>query len=399
MHHNENGFPLDLLLRWMFSLAALNEPGLLYPERVRRIHDAELQDGYLMPAFFHLPLLTADEVAIGQPSELYREMAEAGADHHYWETVDHTKVVAAGPRACFLGGWHDIFLDGLLADFERQQAAGLRSYLLVGPWSHLQYDGYVSSSFQLGLAWFDHVLKGSPTRPQRSPVRLFVQGAGVWRDEERWPPPSSTVRLHLHGNGAVKTGRLFLEPPAVDAAPDRYRYDPADPTPNLGGPKLAGDAGPVDNRPLEQRADVLVFSTSPLRADLEIVGYVAAELYVSSSQPSADFFVRLTDVDLRGRSLNVCDGIVRVEPGRGDLLADGSVRVTVPMSATAYRFKAGHRVRVQVSSGAHPRFARNLGTAGNQATMTTMAVADQTLYHDSVRPSALLLPVVTGGVS
>lgn len=399
MHHNENGFPLDLLLRWMFSLVALNEPGLPYPERVRRIHDAELQDGYLMPAFFHLPLLTADEVAIGQPSELYREMAEAGADHRYWDMVDHTNVVATGPRACFLGGWHDIFLDGLLADFERQQAAGLRSCLLVGPWSHLDYEGYVSTSFDQGLAWFDYVLKGNPTPPQKKPVRLYVQGAGEWRDEQRWPPPSTTVRLYLQGNGAAKTGRLFLETPAAGAAPDPYRYDPADPTPNLGGPKLAGDAGPVDNRPLEQRADVLVYSTPPLRADLEIVGYVAAELYVRSSLPSADFFVRLTDVDVQGRSLNVCDGIVRVEPGRGELLTDGVVRVTVPMSATAYRFKSNHRLRVQVASGAHPRFARNLGAAGNQATLTTLTVADQIVYHDLAHPSALLLPVVAGGVS
>ncbi len=407
MSYPANGFPLDLLLRWMFQMQTMDTPDLGAFERMQRINDAAVQDRFLRPAFDHLPILTADELAIGHPGALYREMAEAGAAHDYWRASDHSAAVGGAPPANFTSGWYDLFLDGLLEDYRAQlqaaQAPGKpKPYLTIGPWHHLD-TGYLPVAFTDGLAWFAAHLRGDRSKLRQRPVRLFVMGARRWRSFESWPPPSKEYKLYLHGSGAQKTGRLRWQPVdaaataagSATAAADGYRYNPALPTPNLGGPKMGTDAGQVDNRPLEERADVLIYTTPPLPGDVEIIGYVHAELYVHSSLPFTDFFVRLCDVDSSGRSRNVCDGNFRIEPGRGELQPDGALRITVAMSATAYRFLANHRIRVQVSSGAHPRFARNLGVPEPQVMSTTYQLADQTVYHDAIHPSAVVLPLVT----
>ncbi|MFN8464633.1 MAG: CocE/NonD family hydrolase [Caldilineaceae bacterium] len=407
MSYPANGFPLDLLLRWMFQMQTMDTPNLSMFERMQRINDAVVQDRYLRSAFDHLPILTADELAIGHPGALYREMAEADASHEYWHASDHSAAVASAPPADFTSGWYDLFLDGLLADYTAQlkaaQAPGKpKPYLTIGPWHHLD-TGYLPVAFTDGLAWFSAYLRGDRSKLRKRPVRLFVMGARRWRSFESWPPPSKEYKLYLHGSGAQKTGRLRWQPVdagetaagGANALPDQYRYNPALPTPNLGGAKMGTDAGQVDNRPLEERADVLIYTTPPLPGDVEIIGCVHADLYVRSSLPYTDFFVRLCDVESSGRSLNVCDGNFRIEPGRGELQPDGSLRVTVAMSATAYRFLTNHRIRVQVSSGAHPRYARNLGVPEPQVMSTTYQLADQTVYHDAIHPSAVALPLVT----
>jgi putative CocE/NonD family hydrolase len=396
MRYPENGFPLDLLARWMLQLATMTDPTLPLGERLRRINDAAVQDQLLAAAFNHLPLATADEAAIGHPSPHYRRMAEAERDHPNWRVTNFTDRVAHCPPGDFVSGWYDLFLDGLLDDFCAQQAAGLKPRLTVGPWHHLDLD-YMPLSFRSALDWFDTHLRGAPTQSRRKAVRLFVMGRNRWREFDAWPPRASSTQLYLHGSGAAKTGRLRLEQPSTASAPDHYRYDPADPTPNLGGPKMGSDAGAVDNRTLEARRDVLVFTTTPLTRDLEVIGPIYADLYVRSSTLYTDFFARLCVVDRHGRSLNVCDGNLRLEPGQGEPQPDGSLRVRVALSSTAYCFRAGQRIRLQVSSGAHPRFARNLGTGEPLATGVHMVVAEQTLYHDAAHPSALVLPVVRQG--
>lgn len=393
MEYHDNGFPLDLLLRWMFQIASMDDPEMGVLERLRRINNGTIQDRFLSDAFMHLPIQTADVMAIGKLDPLYREMSSAGPEHPVWQQVDQRAAVPSAPPAVFVSGWYDLFLDGLLEDYTTQATAGCRSRLVVGPWHHMEY-GYMAIAFDAALRWYAAHLRGEPVDAAAKPVRLYVMGANLWREFDQWPPPSQPLRLYLHGNGAVKTGRLFAHTPPTDAPPDTYTYDPADPTPNLGGPKLADGAGIVDNRPLERRKDVLIFSSIPLRADVEFAGPVKLELYVKSSLPTADFFGRLCVVDRSGRSANICDGNFRLESGRGEMQPDGSVRITVAMSATAYRVKAGQRVRLLVASGAHPRFARNLGFPGNQALLTEMQPGQQTVFHDAVHPSALVLPVI-----
>jgi predicted acyl esterase len=197
-----------------------------------------------------------------------------------------------------------------------------------------------------------------------------------------WPPRGyGAQRFHLQAGGALST-----EPPAA-SAPDRYRYDPADPTPAVGGVRMVRDSGRVDNTRLETRPDVLTYTTATLEEDVEIIGEVSAEIWFRSSRPYADVFVRLCDVDARGRSYNICDGLVSLTG------ADEITRATVTLWPTAYRFRRGHRIRLQVSSGAFPRFARNPGTGDPQATATRLVAADQTVHHDPAHPSAVLLPV------
>lgn len=407
MSYPENGFPLDLLLRWMFQMQTMDTPNLSMLERMQRINDARVQDRFLRHAFDHLPILTADELAIGQPGALYREMAEADATHEYWRVSDHSTAAGSAPPADFTSGWYDLFLDGLLDDYTAQLNAARPAgrpvpYLTIGPWSHLD-TGYLPVAFTDGLAWFSAYLRGDRSKLRQRPVRLFVMGARRWRSFESWPPPSKEYKLYLQGSGAQKTGRLRWQPVdagetaagGANALPDQYRYNPALPTPNLGGAKMGTDAGQVDNRSLEERSDVLIYTTPPLPGDVEIIGYVHADLYVRSSLLYTDFFVRLCDVESSGRSLNVCDGNFRIEPGRGELQPDGSLRIRVAMSATAYRFLTNHRIRIQVSSGAHPRFARNLGVPEPQVMSTTYQLADQTIYHDAVHQSAVVLPLVT----
>jgi putative CocE/NonD family hydrolase len=179
----------------------------------------------------------------------------------------------------------------------------------------------------------------------------------------------------------------------VDVAPDHYRYDPANPTPSVGGTLLL-TGGPRDNRRLEARPDVLSFTTASLDADLEVIGPISLELYVRSSLEHTDFAGRLCDVHPDGRSINICDGLLRLNPDTDGVQPDGSRRIQIDLWATAHRFRRGHHLRLQVSSGAHPRWSRNLGTGEPIGTAVSMIAADQTIYHDRTRPSALVLPVV-----
>jgi putative CocE/NonD family hydrolase len=213
-------------------------------------------------------------------------------------------------------------------------------------------------------------------------VRLYVTGEEAWRDFDSWPPAGHPPqRFHLQPGAA-----LSMEP-AVESAPDRYRYDPADPTPAVGGIRMNRGDCRVDNGSLEARPDVLTFTTAELERAVDVIGEVSAEIWFCSSQPSADVFVRVCDVDARGRSTNVCDGLTRVSG------ADAITCVDVQLWPTAHRFERGHRIRVQVSSGAFPRYARNPGTGEPHATATTLRAAEQAVHHDPGCPSAVVLPV------
>jgi uncharacterized protein len=236
----------------------------------------------------------------------------------------------------------------------------------------------VKEALEFGLA---HARGAEP--PPRAPVRLYVMGEDVWRDFPSWPPPGyPPTRFHLQPGGAL------ADSAPAQSDPDRYRYDPADPTPAVGGVRMvARGGGRVDNAALEARPDVLTYTTAPLEADVEVVGDVSAQIWFGSSLPYADVFVRLCDVAPSGKSWNACDGLTSVTG------ADQVSCVTVTMWPTAYRFKRGHRIRVQVSSGAFPRYARNLGTGEQRVTATRLVAAGQTVYHDPARPSAVILPV------
>ncbi|MEV6237570.1 CocE/NonD family hydrolase [Lentzea sp. NPDC051838] len=356
-----------------------------------------------------LPLRDGDVAAFGERSDYIQDILAHDADSARWDGFDHSARVAdVTVPVSSIGGWYDIFLPGQLRDFEALQAKGRPARLTVGPWTHAEFNSTpIDEAVSFGLA---HARGVQPS--DRAPVRLYVMGENAWRDFSSWPPPGYSPRRFLLGSG----GKLTMEPvgssavggaltteaagpsaagdaPAPEAsAPsaDTYRYDPADPTPAAGGVRLVSDTGRVDNTVLEARADVLTYTTPVLSQDVEVVGEVSAEIWFSSSLPHADVFVRLCDVDAEGRSWNVCDGLVSltnaVEPQRAD----------VRLWPTAYRFRRGHRIRVQVSSGAFPRYARNPGTGESRATATTLLAADQTIH---IGQSAIILPVAGGADS
>jgi putative CocE/NonD family hydrolase len=184
--------------------------------------------------------------------------------------------------------------------------------------------------------------------------------------------------------------------PAVPSLgePSQYNYDPADPTPAVHGPSLESLTASGDMAKLEARRDVLRFTSGPLDADFDAIGPVSAELFIRSSLEHTDFFVCLCDVDPRGRSTSVCDGYLRLRPGLPAASADGTRRAAIECWPTAYRFRRGHRLRVLVSSGAHPRYARNPGSGEPLGEAVTLKVAHQQIFHDREHPTAIVLSVI-----
>jgi putative CocE/NonD family hydrolase len=348
-----------------------------------------------------LPLTQADVAAVGHHVPYVTDILRHDSDDPYWAAIDHRERVAeVTVPVSSIAGWYDIFLPGQLSDFRILQSLGRPARLTVGPWTHLDIDGIpMREALTFGLA----CARGEEP-PPRAPVRLRVMGTNDWRDFESWPPPGYSPRrcllrpggaLALPGEQAGALSGAALSGDALSAgarpgepATDRYRYDPADPTPAVGGVRMVRrGSGRVENTGLESRPDVLTYTTATLESDTEIIGEVSAEIWFRSSLPYADVFVRLCDVDSRGRSWNVCDGLTSLTG------ADAITMATVALWPTAYRFRRGHRIRIQVSSGAFPRYARNPGTGEPRATATRLLSADQEVYHDAAHPSAIILPV------
>ena len=337
-----------------------------------------------------LPLGDLDRWATGGPVDYWQGWLEHEApDDPWWDSARHRGAVGGVTAPVhLLGGRYDLFLPGLLADYARLRDAGNAPRLTVGPWAH-EAPGWMPVAARETLAFFDAHLKGERSKLGEAPVRLHVGGTEEWRDYPDFPPPGSRPeRWHLHAGG-----RLAPETPE-DSSSDRYRYDPANPTPSVGGPLYGRGAGPVDNRRLEARPDVLVYTSAPLGRDLEVIGSVEAELWVRSSLGHADFFARLCDVEPSGKSVNVSDALLRVSPGRPKLEDNGALGLRIELWPTAHRFRRGHRLRVQVSSGAHPRLARNTGSGEPLATASGLVAADQEVLHDPHHPSAIVLTVL-----
>lgn len=378
---------LESMLNWSTMMTRTAAAGTKLKDLLfQRQNERRLEKGYA-----HLPLSEADRVAINQSSTHYQDVITHSADDDYWKPIDFSaRVGEVTVPIALQAGWYDLFLDWQLQDYQRLRNAGRQPYLLIGPWFHGEPASFAETTRE-ALIWLNAHVKGNRSGLREKPVRLFIMGANEWRDFDDWPPPAQSQRWHLQPGGALDTAA----PPTSE--PDRYRYDPADPTPAVGGNSLGSRKrmGAKDNRKLEARKDVLVYTSAILEHDLAVIGPVTADLYVRSSLEHTDFFVRLCVVETSGKSINLCDGILRLTPGQPAPATDGIRHIQVNLWATAYHFRRGQRIRVQVSSGAHPRFARNPGSGEPLATATKLIVADQAVYHDPDHPSAITLPVLT----
>jgi uncharacterized protein len=388
----QEGLALDNWLRWLLILS-LDNKNLSAWERLRLSLDMGYQDRLVEPGHWHLPLGETDTAVRNRPIPFFRDwLAHPERADPFYKKIDHTgRVDGIEAEAHLIAGWHDFFLQSQLADYERLRTGGKRPYLTIGPWHHMDLRGMVIA-LRDGLAWFDSRLKQKHGRLRPNPVRVYVMGAEEWRDLDDWPPPATTTPYYLQTAGGL-SGTLA----AANTPPDQYRYNPADPTPGLGGPLMkTNGAGAVDQRPLLQRDDLLFYRSEPLPVPLTVMGAVRLRLFVASTREHTDFFGRLCDVYPDGRVLNICEGLLRLWPGREEIAvkADGTCQIEIDMWSTAYCFQPGHRLALMVTSAAFPRVARNLNTGEPLLTGQRLVTAAQTVYHDAQRPSALLLPVV-----
>jgi hypothetical protein len=390
MFYHDGVFALEAALRWIYLLNTMQgDHNYLDLKTMYRVLPARRPQA-LLDEMNTLPPLDVDTAALGYPVTYYRDwLHNSDLNSSFWQQLDHPDGPVKTEAAVHLvAGWYDIFLHAQLSDYAALLAAGRRPYLTIYPKHHL--DPLLTvDALRDGLAWFAGTLKDEQDQIRRRPVRVYVMGAHEWHEMDFWPPPAQSRRYFLHPGS-----RLSLEKAAVAAVPAHYRYDPANPPPVVGGPLFHRGAGKHNQWLVEQRSDLLVYTSEPLSADVDVIGPVRLELFVRSSRAHTDFVGRLCDVLPDGRSMNVCEGIYRVEPGKGEPQADGSLKLDIDLWATAQRFKRGHRIRLQVASAAHPRWMRNLGSDEPIAGGRRMLAAEQTIYHDAEHPSALVLPIV-----
>ncbi|MCB1745574.1 MAG: CocE/NonD family hydrolase [Gammaproteobacteria bacterium] len=422
-------FQLGFILQWASATFAVGEAA-------RRLGRGEATPALLGEAiaaadgvaerYWHVPLNALPELAELAP--YVADWLAHPAYDDYWRAIAPCERYAqiTAPALNF-GGWFDLFLGGTLANYA-QMKARCPQQLVIGPWVH-GYNGGVYAERNFGLmahdgvadvtarqiCWFDRWLKGEPNGVESDkPVRLFIMGPDVWRDEDDWPlPDTDWQRWYLHSGGCAGTiavdGALSTTAPGEEPA-DAYIYDPRNPVPTVGGATflpglfVAANAGPRDQRAVETRADVLVYTSAVLEHDVEVTGPVRLVLYVASSAPDTDFTGKLVDVHPDGRAMILTDGILRARYRDGFArprpMNPGEVYcLDIDLVATANVFRAGHRIRLEVSSSNFPRFDRNTNTGGVIASEgeADFQVATNRVLHDAAHPSHLVLPIIARG--
>jgi putative CocE/NonD family hydrolase len=379
-------------------------------------------------SFTHLPLKDYPLFKEHNLAPYYDDWLAHPDDDDYWRQWNiedrHGQITVP---ALNVGGWYDIFLGGTLRNYLGMRQHGgsptaQQQRLIIGPWFHTTMWPNIAGEVDFGvmaqglaidlegimLRWFDHWLKGIDTGLLREPpVKLFVMGENVWRDEPEWPlARAQNTRYYFHSGGKANTlygdGLLSPQPPGREPA-DYFLYDPRHPVPTRGGGLCCWPAavpgGAYDQQGVEARPDVLVYSTPPLAQDVEVTGPIVVKLWAASSAPDTDFTAKLVDVAPSGYARNLTDGIIRARyrasAAKATLIEPGKVyEYTIDLWATSNLFKASHRIRVEISSSNFPRFDRNPNTGHPFAQDAELRPAMQTILHDAEHPSHIVLPLV-----
>jgi len=352
----------------------------------------------------------------------------------YWDGISFDKDYDKISVPIFsLDGWYDIFLRGDINDDARMRKEGktpeARSAkrLMIGPWSHsvgtrtlptgidggapaVSGDNAVFDMKLVFLRWFDHWLKGIDNGVAAdAPIQIFVMGDNSWRDEKEWPLARTQYTNYYiqsggHANSAIGDGALTTVQPK-GAENDGFSYDPANPVPSMGGNVCCSNVpgGPMDQRSVERRDDVLVYTTPEMKEPTEITGPIKMELFAATSAKDTDWTAKLVDVQPNGTAQNIQSGIVRARYREGagkpaqPITPDKVYSYSIDLWATSYVIQPGHRLRLEISSSDFPRFDRNLNTGEDPATGTRMTIAKQTVYHSARYPSHLVLPLIPRG--
>lgn len=365
---------------------------------------------------YHLPLRTADHSAAGVTVDWYQRCLNHPAYDSFWKSLSTREKLDQMRIPVFIGGgWFDNYAESDLEAFATLRKLGRQAYIVIGPWPH-NFSDKLSVDFgadsyipfrRLQFAWFDHWLKGQDTLANMPVAQLFSMGGNHWLNEDSWPP--AQVRdepFFLTSKGKANTlngdGVLQFRPVKKQKI-DEYLYDPRKPVPTRGGaiccnPKVL-PPGPMDQRSVEGRRDVLVYTSEPLRRDMQVTGVVRVQLYISTSARDTDFTAKLVDVAPDGTAMGLTDGILRLRYRasleRPELAKPGEVySITIDAGPTSNVFVKGHRIRLEISSSNFPRFDRNPNTGRTVSEETELRTANQTIYHGGHYPSALLLPVM-----
>jgi hypothetical protein len=376
-------FALEMALAWLYQMQH-QELGL------RTVLRTQMRANKILTRSSNvLPLGKSDVATLGAISPAFQDWLEHNQPGDpWWDELHFGRRLDNVPPASFVGGWYDLFLPGQIADYEALRGAGRTARITIGPWTHVS-PGLFGEGVRDGFDWFDKQLGERRGKAQRAPVRVFVMGSCRWEEFSLWPPAGDQQRWYLG-----RWGTLDTEPPEASAQ-DRFHYNPHDPTPAVGGAGLNfATTGPRDQRKREHRHDVLTYTSPVLKEDVTVIGPLTSTLYLRSSLEHTDFVVRLCDVSPKGKSVNLSDGVIRLMPGSVEKDEEGVFRLELSMWPTANTFRTGHRIRLQVSSGAHPLYGRNAGTGEALATGANLRSADQEVFHDATRASYITLPVV-----
>jgi hypothetical protein len=374
---------------------------------------------------FPLPKSSSDNELLGSLAPYFLDWLAHPSYDEYWKRIaieEHYADIRAASLT--IAAWYDIFLGGSLRNYiglkehAADESARQGQQLLVTIGGHAgaaqkvgDVDFGPSAPFDedaVTLDWYDHLFKNAANQfagPKR--VKIFVMGSNRWRDEDDWPlARARDTRYFLHSAGKANTasgdGLLSTNPPQSEDA-DQFTYDPGNPAPTIGGPLCCDSThlqpGPRDQKEVEARQDVLVYSTPALTDDLEVTGPVHVELFAKSSTIDTDFTAKLVDVGSDGFAQNVTEGIVRGRYRNSqqtpEPMKPGEIyKFTIDLWSTSNVFRRGHRVRLEISSSNFPRFDRNTNTGDDSAHATRLVSAVNTITHDKEHPSALILPIV-----
>jgi hypothetical protein len=361
---------------------------------------------------------------VGRNAQFYRDWIRHPDYDDYWKKLNVEEVFdQIGIPVHTMGGWFDIFSQGTLRGYAgmsregKTETARSNSRLLIGPWGHgssrktgeIDFGPHAHvDTNAVTLRWFDHRLKGLDNGlDDEPPVTLFVMGVNLWRQENEYPLARARYRkLYLSSGGNANSrhgdGRLSWDAPGGDSEPDHYRYDPNDPVPSVGGNNCCGTptpTGPRDQSEIEDRKDVLVYTSGVLTEPVEVTGPVKLVVHASSDAPDTDFVAKLVDVFPDGRAINVAEGILRARYRESlsapKLLEPGKVyEMTIDLVGTSNAFLPGHRIRVDIAGSHFPQFDRNPNTGESFGTSAKVRVANQTLHHSRDYPSHIVLPVI-----
>ncbi|MCL2323736.1 MAG: CocE/NonD family hydrolase [Oscillospiraceae bacterium] len=341
-------------------------------------------------AYESVNLKDCDQLILGRSIDYYQQWLKNPYDSSYWDSLIPRPDDMLVPPILMVGGWYDLHVNGQIHDFSFMRAAGRHVRLIIGPWNHesMGITGYI---LREGFAWFAKYGKNE-TNDSEQPdgMRIYIMGRKQWLDLKEWPIKGETQSFYLHKDA-------ILSPLAAEEETVRkYIYDPIKPTPSIGGNVtiIGKTAGVKTQVKREKRSDVLCYTTQKLKYPLCIIGNPEVKLWVSTNAETTDFFLRICDVKPSGKSLNVVDGMSRVIFKSSDKFKDNAIaQIVIQMNPTAYEFAAGHKIRLQVSSGAHPMYSRNFGTAASNDIKANYKQAEIKIYHGANHLSEIRLPV------